>query len=103
MYYELLKLLRVIFTPHCWLQNYQYDKTYDAWLRKQLQSPEFSDLSSHYITIGGHSIWIENYPYAYRTLSNMRPSRRTIFWLRDAVSAYKVNSNQERPKLRRVK
>jgi len=98
---ELLKLLRIIFTPTCWLQNDPYSSEYDKSLRSALRNPKFSSEGNYTIVLNGKEIWISNYPYAYGMphslkyrSSGYRPSRRTIFWLRDAVIEYQLHGNK---------
>jgi len=106
---ELLKLLRVLFTPHCWLQNQGYSSVYDKSLREALRNPVFSEFGDYTIKLNGVEIWIENYPYSYgmpksRTgistfKSNYRSSRRTIFWLHDAIKDFEINGNKTKLKI----
>lgn len=77
--------LKVLFTPSCWIQNYDYSQLWDAQLRALLVSGEkFVVVSANDYTanIGNYVVWIKNHPYAsfkpYGAGGSCRPSRATI-------------------------
>ena len=100
---KLMKLLRVIFTQYCWIQVDQYSPEYDRWIRSSLKNPVFKYSSAYYIFLNGKKIWIKNYPYGYGTIHSGRPSRRTMFRLKDAVDNYLLNNIDEDGKLKKLK
>ena len=89
-----MKFLRILLTPTCWIRNHGFNKSLDGWMRKALENPQFSNLTSHRVTLNGKEFWIENYPYAYAYLTKYKlmglPSRSTVFDFADALSEYVI-------------
>ncbi len=72
-------LIKVLFTPACWLTVGTYDKAHDEWLKENLKNPVFEKGPSGYVVIlNGMPLWVSNYPYAYGSLCSevMKPYSR---------------------------
>jgi len=74
------ELLSVMLCPSCWCQNKPLSSEWDYLLTSFLDNGEhFSQIESHYATIGGFRVWTANHPYASFTLESIgRPRRSTI-------------------------
>lgn len=74
--------IRVLFTPSCWIQNYQYNDAWDKKLNALMKNNNFIRTSFETATIGDTRVWIENHPYASFSPDScgihIRPSRATI-------------------------
>lgn len=82
---------RIITTPRCWLRNCRTDQIWDATLNSLLDNHDVKIINRHYVKIGGVSVWVANYPYAYGSCNSdyfdrdVLPKRGTVFRLYDAV------------------
>jgi len=57
-------ILRVIFTPTCWLQLYPYSVAWDAKLNQLLKDHPLVMVDQYTAKLGTQEIWVENYPFA---------------------------------------
>ena len=82
-----LTSLMVLFMPHYWMMNHPYHPKLDQELNDNIDKVERGEvkpsLSRFHIYIGEKRYWISNYPYAYAERGGFRPSRATIFRLRN--------------------
>ena len=78
---------KVLITPACWIQNYDYSKAWDIKLKKLMEENKFTGLDLYTARLGNQSIWIANHPYASFTSSylNVRPKRSTILYAWDKL------------------
>lgn len=58
-------LLFRLVNPRFWIQNAGTDWQWDAWLYHAIDSEEIEIVDQWHIKIGGHWVWVENYPYCY--------------------------------------
>ena len=88
---KLETIIRIIKTPRCWARNYKTSQTLDSWLKRALLIPAITEIGQHTCKVDGKLLWIENYPYAYGNLRNIRrlPSRGTVFMLHDELLKHK--------------
>ena len=78
--------LRVLLTPRCWLQNYEYSRDWDAQLIACMAFFKFEEVDAFSVSINDIVVWVCNHPYAsfsqYKDVcTNIncgRPSRKTI-------------------------
>ena len=78
-------ILRTL-TPGFWLMNYPYSRALDSFISKSLDDGhEPQRVNKYYVKLAGKDIWVQNWPYAYGTIRDARPSRATICRLRDAI------------------
>lgn len=101
MFRPLIDRLGVLFDPRFWLRNYGVSHEWDAALGVLLDMVEDGQLSieqsDHTVTIGGVTVWVSNWPYAYGRAhrpikSEMIPRRSTALRLR-RVAAIAAASN----------
>lgn len=83
-------LLRILFTPDCWIRNEATDKKVDKLINKLLNEHEIEYNGSCVGSIAGIKIWLANYPYAFGSLYDYEkiyglPSRKTCFKLYDMI------------------
>jgi hypothetical protein len=81
-------LLRVLFTPSCWMQNEPYSEQWDIKLNKLMECYSFTDVTKHTAKLGNFNLWIENYPYASFVpypFINVRPRRITVLKAHDKL------------------
>lgn len=57
-------MLRVLFTPDCWIQNERYSAEWDKKLIELLENHRFRDVGEHTAMLGPVEIWIANRPYS---------------------------------------
>ena len=99
-------MLRVLFTPGCWLQQNFYSAEWDAELRQHIQSNRpFLLICEYTAKIGGRDVWISNHPYAsfslmitkgnYYRLTGFRPKRITMLEAHDKLMSDTLLLKQE--------
>lgn len=73
-------ILRVLFTPSCWIQCNLYSKQWDRLLLELMQCHKFKHVGSCYATLGPITLWIANHPCgSFRSKCfSARPKRATI-------------------------
>ncbi len=73
---------RVLFTPSCWFQNYEYSEVWDKQLNELMKKEKFKYVFGYSAILGYYTIWIGNHPYASFTMKvgpyEVRPKRSTI-------------------------
>ena len=84
----ILDLLRVLFTPSCWIQNKQYSKEWDNDLKQLMSKHQFTDRAKYTAKLGDFEVWIGNHPYAsFRPEGcDVRASRITILKAADKLA-----------------
>ena len=92
----------VIVCPKYWIRNYKTDYELNRGMKRELESPVFSNLEDYSIDLNGITLWISNYPYAFgaimgadggffnEILTNTArlPSRSTQLKLKIAIQNY---------------
>jgi len=86
MQIDVMGMLRVMFTPGCWIQNHKYDKEYDEWLTNSMLTHQFVEVGPYDAWLNGRTIWIENHPYASFVYKDMRPKRITLLRAMDKLT-----------------
>jgi hypothetical protein len=82
--------------------NYKYDANWDKKVNDLLDRNEIKldDFGGRTALIGDCSIWLGNYPYAYGTnwdaSISVRPSRYTIWRIRQRVKYDKLSKEEKR-------
>jgi hypothetical protein len=75
-------LLKVLFTPSCWLQHADFSSAWDHQLNSLMATNKFIVESPYTARLGQSRVWIANHPYASFTpemgLPKVRPRRITI-------------------------
>ena len=94
---NIIEILKdVVFTithPATWYMEYPYDKHYDRWILKIINCDipiKQGEYTTHILFFyKTATIWTSNFPYSYGNLYDpeikVRPSRRTIYKLRDDI------------------
>lgn len=74
-------LLRVLFTPSCWVRARKVDRVWDRVLNEVLDTnPEIKRVDAYRASINGYQVWVENCPYsALKSPREGLPTRRTVF------------------------
>ena len=57
-------IIRVLFTPRCWVNTGTYSKEWDASLNRRLLEHTFRADGMHTAMLGDIKVWIANHPYA---------------------------------------
>ena len=93
---EKMLLIKVLTTPLCWLQNYEYSRELDIEINRLLDSGEtFKDITGYEATLGDLRLWVENHPYASFTIMRARPSRATILRAMDKLVVDMMEQNEK--------
>ena len=87
-----------IFRPDYWIMNDPFNKEWDNELKQLLLRYSFTNIGSHYATLGDTNIWIGNHPYAAFTneRDDKRPSRLTI-WRAKKLLDKQIELNENLP------
>lgn len=56
-------LLRVLFTPSCWIQGGRYSSEWNQLLISLMSKHKFEGRKEHIATLGPTDIWVSNHPY----------------------------------------
>lgn len=80
--------LKYLFKPSMWNMLYTYSPSWDAFILKAISNGDVWRGGPHIALVGGRDVWVANYPYAFGKPEPgcVRPSRRTIELLRDALA-----------------
>jgi hypothetical protein len=62
------ELVSRLFFPDAWIMNDPYNPRLDHYLRTSLNLGMVEGFRDPFLKVGGHSLWVRNYPYAYGTL-----------------------------------
>jgi hypothetical protein len=73
-----LEPMKFIFMPSFWVMNESYSEVLDHAIIEAINQNKVVFLGYYYSSIGELKIWTANYPYAFGTAYNRRPSRLTI-------------------------
>lgn len=57
-----------IFFPDAWVMNEWYNPRFDHYLRTAINLGMVEGFRDPFLRVGGYSLWIRNYPYAYGTI-----------------------------------
>lgn len=86
---EIWLWLKVTINPAYWVSNNSISKPWDRRLRTLIkEGAEVTNADDFTVDLGGITIWVSNYPYAYgnkRHVSSFLPTRRTRYLLRDYI------------------
>lgn len=87
----MINILKVLFNPSIWMQNYQYSKHCEEWCIEALKYPNIKIINEYNALFNGKEIWIDNQPFAFHFEDvGVRPSRATC------LKIYKLlNSKQQ--------
>lgn len=86
---NIIGLLRILFTPACWIRNYPTSKKLTKFINDSLDAGHIPVVESRYThKLNGKIIWTGNYPYAYGLSEkrNCAPDRITVFRLFDVIN-----------------
>lgn len=79
-----------LFHPSCWFMNEPYSKSWDGFVLRAIASGDVENCNAYTAKVGGKTVWVGNFPYAYGTPypypGNVRPSARTVFLLAEALA-----------------
>ena len=89
--------LKYLFKPSMWDMHLPYSPTWDAFVLKAIANGDVWRGGEHVAIVGGRDVWVANYPYAFGRPwpGTVRPSRRTIELLRDALAVAPHISERE--------
>lgn len=80
--------LKYLFKPSMWGLHLPYSQTWDAFVLKAIANGDVWRDDDCVAIVGGSDVWVANYPHTFGSpwLGTVRPSRRTIELLRDALA-----------------
>jgi len=91
-------LFLFLFMPSYWTMNNKYDKGVDKLINELMAKNCFVPISPYTAKLGSATIWISNHPYGSfclydeGELSNLRPSRLTIYRAKRKLLDDKINN-----------
>lgn len=89
-------VLRVLFTPSCWIQVSRYSKSWDKELNDLMETHKFEKFDGFIARIESRKVWVANHPYSSFDIYtvkplDVRPKRITILRAYDKLLDDLVN------------
>jgi hypothetical protein len=93
---KILLTIYFIINPKWWSMNYDYNDKWDQELNHLLDNYKLSGFDGFNGYLNGVGVWLRNYPYAYAERNYRRPSRFTIYRLRQREKLDRLTKSELR-------